>query len=81
MALHEQSVGASSEWYTPAYVFKAFGCRFDTDTASPGQHVTPWIPADKFITPDIDSLLTSWGGFRFNWINPRSASAMGSYGG
>jgi hypothetical protein len=26
MALHEQSVGATSEWYTPRYIFTALGC-------------------------------------------------------
>ena len=50
MALHEQSVGATSEWYTPRYIFTALGCNFDVDVASPGQDVTPWIPAKVFIT-------------------------------
>ena len=45
MALHEQSVGATDEWYTPRYIFTALGCTFDVDVASPGQDVTPWIPA------------------------------------
>jgi hypothetical protein len=43
MALHEQSVGASDEWYTPPHVFGALGCGFDTDAASPGRAMTPWI--------------------------------------
>ena len=42
MALHEQSVGATDEWYTPPHVFEAMGCEFDLDVASPGQAVTPW---------------------------------------
>jgi hypothetical protein len=37
MALHEQCVGATSEWYTPPHVFRALGCSFDVDVASPGQ--------------------------------------------
>lgn len=61
MALHEQSVGASDEWYTPAHVFKALGCSFDVDVASPGQHITPRIPAEKFITRN--SLAEPWEGF------------------
>jgi hypothetical protein len=65
MALHEQSIGASSEWYTPSYVFDALGCRFDLDAASPGQVITPWIPADEFIT--ARSLETVWRGFA--WLN------------
>lgn len=31
MALHEQAVGATDEWYTPARVFEAMGVRFDSD--------------------------------------------------
>jgi len=65
MALHEQSVGASDEWYTPPRVFEALGCAFDIDVASPGQHATPWIPARHFILSD--SLITSWHGFC--WMN------------
>jgi hypothetical protein len=65
MALHEQSVGASDEWFTPPHVFEALGCRFDLDAASPGQAVTPWIPADNFIT--ARSLETPWRGF--TWLN------------
>ena len=60
MALHEQSAGASDEWYTPPIVFDAFGCEFDMDVASPGQAITPWIPAEHFIT--AASLDTRWRG-------------------
>jgi DNA N-6-adenine-methyltransferase (Dam) len=67
MALHEQSVGASSEWYTPPHVFEALGCTFDIDVASPGRDVTPWIPAQHFITSE--SLDRSWGN-SFLWANP-----------
>lgn len=65
MALHEQSVGASDEWYTPPHVFAALGCSFDWDVASPGAHVTPWIPAHTFICED--SLEKCWHGFV--WMN------------
>ena len=65
MALHEQSVGATSEWYTPRYIFTALGCNFDVDVASPGQDVTPWIPAKVFITSN--SLQRPWVGFV--WMN------------
>lgn len=50
MALHEQCVGATDEWYTPPHVFRALGCAFDMDVASPGREVTPWIPAASFST-------------------------------
>lgn len=66
MALHEQCVGATDEWYTPPHVFKALGCSFDMDVASPGRDWTPWIPAVDFIT--ADSLLRPWAGFV--WMNP-----------
>jgi hypothetical protein len=66
MALHEQCVGATDEWYTPSHVFAALGCRFDQDVASPGGDVTTWIPASHFITRN--SLEKDWRGFV--WMNP-----------
>jgi hypothetical protein len=66
MALHEQSVGATDEWYTPPHVFKAMGVRFFMDAASPGPSVVPWIPAAMHIR--ADSLETEWVGFV--WLNP-----------
>lgn len=66
MALHEQCTGATDEWYTPPHVFKALGCSFDMDVASPGAAVTPWIPAKRFIS--AGSLEREWEGFV--WMNP-----------
>jgi hypothetical protein len=66
MALHEQCVGATDEWYTPPHVFDAFGCTFDMDVASPGRSVTPWIPAKHFVV--TNSLEEGWRGFV--WMNP-----------
>lgn len=65
MGLHEQCLGATDEWYTPPYVFEALGCRFDTDVASPGRDITPWIPTKHFITKTDDPI---WCGFI--WMNP-----------
>jgi hypothetical protein len=65
MALHEQSVGATDEWYTPPHVFTKMGCTFDVDVASPGRRITPWIPAERFI--DCHSLAATWHGFV--WMN------------
>ena len=65
MALHEQSVGATDEWYTPPHVFDALGCKFDTDVASPGADITPWIPTKHFITRHDKPI---WCGFI--WMNP-----------
>lgn len=68
MALHEQCVGATDEWYTPPHVFEALGCKFATDVASPGAEVTPWIPATRFVK--IGGLERSWDDFGFVWMNP-----------
>lgn len=65
MAKHEQCTGATDEWYTPPHVFQKLGAVYDDDVASPGGHVTPWIPAKRFITRD--SLTTKWHGFV--WMN------------
>jgi hypothetical protein len=65
MALHEQCVGATDEWYTPPHVFDAMGCAFDTDVASPGVVKTPWIPSTVFVTSQ--SLERRWSGFL--WMN------------
>lgn len=69
MALHEQSVGATDEWYTPPHVFESLGCTFDMDVASPGIGYTPWISAKRFITraTDGNSLAQTWEGFI--WMN------------
>lgn len=65
MALHEQSLGATDEWYTPPHVFKALGCTFDLDVAAPADPL-PWIPAKRSLTSA--SLQTPWSGFI--WMNP-----------
>lgn len=66
MALHEQCLGATDEWYTPPHVFNALGHSFDMDVASPGMSVTPWIPAHTFLVSE--SLSQPWKGFV--WMNP-----------
>jgi len=66
MALHEQCVGATDEWYTPPHVFEAMGVTFDMDVASPGREGVPWIPATMHITGN--SLRHHWHGFV--WMNP-----------
>jgi hypothetical protein len=73
VALHEQSVGATDEWYSPPRIFDGLGCWFDLDVASPGRHITPWIPADHFIT--ARSLETPWRGFC--WMNAPFGARMG----
>lgn len=66
MSLHEQSVGATDEWYTPAYIFEAMGVRFDLDVAAPPYK----CPADSWCDVAIcaDSLSQIWQ--NFIWMNP-----------
>lgn len=66
MALHEQSVGATDEWYTPKYVFDAMDAVFNIDVASPGKEIVHWIPAQWHITEK--SIEKKWNGFV--WMNP-----------
>ena len=66
MAEHENSVGASDEWYTPPEIFTALNMLFDLDPCSPG--AGHWVPAKKFYTKADDGLLSPWEGFVF--MNP-----------
>lgn len=66
MALHEQCVGATDEWYTPPYVFDALGCTFDLDVAHPGAGHAQWVPAREYFT--AGALQREWRGFV--WMNP-----------
>jgi hypothetical protein len=68
---HYCGIDASSttcEWYTPAYIFQALGCRFDLDPASPGAEIVPWVPVDRCYTRQDDGLRQPWTGFC--WLNP-----------
>lgn len=65
MASHERQ-GLTDEWYTPPWLFDALGVVFDTDAASPGRLVVPWVPAINHITRD--SLRATWEGSV--WLNP-----------
>ena len=65
---HWETVGASDEWYTPAYVFEALGERFDLDVAHPGD-ATCHVPAARWITSGgVGGLGYDWIGFV--WMNP-----------
>ena len=74
MALHEQSIGAISNWYTPPYIFTKLGCKFDIDVASPGAEHVSWIPAERHITRN--SLTLPWGD-AFVWMNAPFGGRMG----
>lgn len=65
MSIWEPSLGASDEWYTPAYIFEALGVTFDLDVANAaigGAHV----PCRASI--GTESLSRDWHGFL--WMNP-----------
>lgn len=66
MAEHENTVGASDEWYTPPEVLDAFGVEFDLDPCSPGSG--HWVPARHVFTKDDDGLSLGWFGVVF--MNP-----------
>lgn len=65
MSIWEPSIGASDEWYTPAYIFAALGVEFDLDVAAPPSG-GPHVPAARRICED--SLVKAWDGFV--WMNP-----------
>lgn len=73
MALHEQCLGATDEWYTPRHVFDALGCRFDMDVAAPVKRDFVSVPTSRFITSN--SLSLDWYGFL--WMNPPFGSRNG----
>lgn len=62
---HWERLGESDEWYTPKYIFDAFGCRFDLDVAAPFSGPLH-VPADGWIYER--SLERAWSGFV--WMNP-----------
>jgi hypothetical protein len=68
MALHEQCVGATDEWYTPPHIFDALGERFDLDPAYPEDRDLRWIPVKNVYCRNADGLKMDWSGFV--WMNP-----------
>jgi hypothetical protein len=66
MALHEQCVGATDEWYTPRHVFEAMGVHFDLDVSAPRVECPAYDFCDDAYTQD--SLSRGWRGFV--WMNP-----------
>lgn len=60
-----EATGATDEWYTPAYIFDALGCRFDLDVAAPVGGA-PHVPAGSWFS--CAGLTGPWSGFV--WMNP-----------
>ena len=67
---HEASVGETSEWFTPRFVFDALGLTFDLDPAHPGKG-TPHgcVPARRVLTRKENGLLVPWPKGDLIWIN------------
>ena len=66
MSVWEPSIGASDEWYTPAYVFEAMDpIMFDLDVAAPKAGPVH-VPAHEWFWSD--SLNCPW--CDFIWMNP-----------
>ncbi len=65
MGYWEPFIGRSDEWYTPARVFDALGCRFDLDVA-PARQGQAFVPADAYL--EGCGLSQPWHGFV--WMNP-----------
>lgn len=63
---HFENIGKSDEWYTPKYIFDAFGCEFDLDVAAPKDISKLHVPAKLFI--HANALNKAWYGFV--WMNP-----------
>jgi phage N-6-adenine-methyltransferase len=63
----------SDDYYTPEWIFDAFGLRFDLDVCAPPGGV-PWIPCDRFFTQEDDGLAQPWSGRV--WMNPPYSNAM-----
>jgi hypothetical protein len=67
MSAWDPCLGATDEWYTPAYVFDALGCEFDLDVAAP--RLGPrHVPAREWLCDTQDGLTHPWHGFV--WMNP-----------
>lgn len=61
-----ERLGATDEWYTPAYVFEALGLTFDLDVAAPvdgPRHV----PCKSWLHVQKDGLTHDWHGLV--WMN------------
>ncbi len=63
---HENTIGETSEWYTPKDLMQKLNVSFCLDPCSPG--TGHWINAKKIYTKKNDGLKQKWKGFVF--MNP-----------
>lgn len=57
----------NDEWYTPSWLFKALGVKFDLDPCSPGAPPST-VPAARHLTKAENGLTAEWSGSV--WLNP-----------
>jgi hypothetical protein len=70
MAEHENSIGATSNWFTPKSIFDALGLTFDLDPAHPGwdnPHCV--VPTRRIYTIADDGLRQPWPPELLIWLN------------
>lgn len=65
---HEASVGASSDWRTPKFVFDALKLEFDLDPCWPDAGPC-FVPAKKFYRKLDDGLRQPWPRGALVWLN------------
>lgn len=65
--VHEASVPATMEWFTPPWLFDALGVQFDLDPCHPVERL-PWVPAARVYNVHDDGLVLAWKGMV--WLNP-----------
>lgn len=66
--MHEPSIGASDDWYTPPEIFSALRLQFDLDPCSPGPG--HWVPCTHFYNAQHDGLRSPWPSGALVFMNP-----------
>jgi hypothetical protein len=61
-------VDEGDEWYTPRWLFNAFGITFSIDVCAPLDRTYSAVPAERHFTIEDDGLAQSWEGTV--WCNP-----------
>jgi hypothetical protein len=68
MAEHENSIGASDDWHTPASLLDPIGLTYDLDPCAPLDRSFYFVKAHKIFTMVDDGLRQRWDGLVF--VNP-----------
>ena len=68
MAEHENSIGASDDWHTPASLLNPIGLIYDLDPCAPLDRTYYFVKAHRTYTKEDDGLAQPWFGLTF--LNP-----------